>query len=287
MLVVMGITGKVGGSVAETLLHEGLPVRGVVRSADRGSVWQARGCEVAVVSDTRDASALADAFKGATGVFVMNPPNYDTSPDFADSRHRAETVAEAVRRSEPGRVVLLSTVGAQAQEFNLLNWAQFFERALANTGVPFASLRAAWFMENAAWDVASARTGRIESYLQPLDRAIEMVSARDVGRIAADLIREMWAGQRIIELAGPRPYSPNDVAVGLAGALGHPVEALAVPKETWERRFRAEGMQHPEARIRMLDGFNEGWIDFEKGPTEQRVGTTELAVVLRDLTAKG
>jgi NAD(P)H dehydrogenase (quinone) len=51
-------------------------------------------------------------------------------------------------------------------------------------------------MENAAWDVAGAREGRFDSYLQPLDHAIEMVSVRDIGRTAADLLREDWAGVR-------------------------------------------------------------------------------------------
>lgn len=287
MFVVMGITGKVGGAVAACLLASGEPVRALVRAADRGRAWQARGCEVAVVPDAADDRALTDAFEGAAGVFVMNPPNYDSAPDFADTRLRAAAAARALHRTRPGRVVLLSTVGAQASEFNLLNWASFFETALAGTGVPFASLRAAWFMENVAWDIAAAREGRIESYLQPLDRPIDMVSARDIGRTAAELLRETWDGPRTIELAGPRRYSPNDVAQGLATVLGHPVEAVAVPRETWEPRFRAEGMRHPEARIRMLDGFNEGWIGFARDGTESRTGTTDLVAVLRELAAKG
>ena len=36
----------------------------------------------------------------------------------------------------------------------------------------------------------------------------------------------------------------------------------------------------------MLDGFNEGWIDFEGGTAEQRIGATPLDRVLRDLVAR-
>jgi hypothetical protein len=36
----------------------------------------------------------------------------------------------------------------------------------------------------------------------------------------------------------------------------------------------------------MLDGFNEGWIDFEGGAAEHRVGKTPLAATLRDLVAR-
>jgi NAD(P)H dehydrogenase (quinone) len=36
-----------------------------------------------------------------------------------------------------------------------------------------------------------------------------------------------------------------------------------LPRETWEALFRSTGMKNPEPRMVMLDGFNEGWIEFE------------------------
>ena len=287
MFAITGMTGKVGAIAASMLLDAGRQVRAVVRNEEKGAPWRARGCEIAVVPEADDSAALARAFAGTDGVFLMNPPNYDSAPTFPDTRRRAEASAKAIADAKPGRVVLLSTVGAQATEFNLLNWARYYEPALAATGVPVALLRAAWFMENAAWDVAGARKGRIDSYLQPLDHAIQMVSVRDIGRTAADLLREDWTGVRTVELSGPRMYSAKDEAAGFAAALGHPVEAVAVPRENWESIFRAQGMQNPQGRIRMLDGFNEGWIDFERQGAEQRSGTITFETVLGDLIAKG
>jgi nucleoside-diphosphate-sugar epimerase len=50
----------------------------------------------------------------------------------------------------------------------------------------FPESRAAWFMENAAWDAAPAReTGVISSFLQPLDKPVPMVATADVGSAAA------------------------------------------------------------------------------------------------------
>ncbi len=104
--------------------------------------------------------------------------------------------------------------------------------------------------ENAAWDVAAARAGRIESYLQPLDRGIDMGrGTRDIGRLAAGLLREQWTGARIVELSGPSKVSPLDITSGFAAsALGHPVDVVTVLRQTWEQRFRGEGMHHPQAR---------------------------------------
>ena len=45
MYAITGITGKVGGELARTLLDAGQPVRAVVRDARKGEAWAARGCE--------------------------------------------------------------------------------------------------------------------------------------------------------------------------------------------------------------------------------------------------
>ncbi|TIW22428.1 MAG: hypothetical protein E5V81_11260 [Mesorhizobium sp.] len=66
--------------------------------------------------------------------------------------------------------------------------------------------------------------------------------------------------------------SPNQIAAALAKALGREVEARTVPRERWETIFREQGMRHPEMRMRMLDGFNEGWIDFRDPDTLGRQG---------------
>jgi NAD(P)H dehydrogenase (quinone) len=143
------------------------------------------------------------------------------------------------------------------------------EQALGSLPMPITFLRPAWFMDNVVWDVASARdSGLIRSFLQPLDRAIPMVSAADVGRIACQLILENWTGRRIVELAGPARVSPCDIAKSFCAALCRPVEAIAVPRVEWQGLFLAQGTKDPTPRIQMLDGFNEGWLDFE-GPLEK------------------
>jgi NAD(P)H dehydrogenase (quinone) len=184
-------------------------------------------------------------------------------------------------------VVFLSTVGAQVAEFNLLNNSKITEEGLRTVPVPVAFLRAAWFMENASWDVEAANAGVISSFLQPLDHPIPMVATSDIGSTAAGLLRENWTGLRIVELEGPRRYSANDVAAGFAEALGHPVRMRPVPRDTWEALFRSQGMKHPLARIRMIDGFNEGWIDFEGDGAEHRTGRIPLKAVLKDLATQG
>jgi hypothetical protein len=46
-------------------------------------------------------------------------------------------------------------------------------------------------------------------------------------------------------------------------------------------------MKNPAPRAQMLDGFNEGWLEFESGEMGSLKGQTGLETVLRQLVARG
>jgi uncharacterized protein YbjT (DUF2867 family) len=275
MFAVTGITGKVGAAVARCLLSADQPVRAIVRDRSKSAPWAQLGCDIAV-ADTSDTEALTTALAGTTGVFAMLPPVFDPAPGFPEAMRFINPLVAALARAKPSRVVALSTVGADAPQPNLLNVLGRMESALGSLLMPVAFLRAAWFMENAEWDIDSARSGLIRSYLQPLDRAVPMVSTDDVGRVAAELLQERWEGKRIVELEGPQRVSPNALAAAFAKALGTPVRAEIVPREQWESLFLAQGMKNPTARIQMIEGFNAGWIDFSNCGSHARKGSISI-----------
>jgi uncharacterized protein YbjT (DUF2867 family) len=158
------------------------------------------------------------------------------------------------------------------------------ERELGTLPMPITFLRAAWFMENSFWDVAPARnTGIVPSLLQPLDKRFPMVATEDVGRTAAELLLHMWNGQRLVELEGPKRITPDEIATTFTRLLGRDVRMQAVAHDTWESVFRSQGMTNPMPRIQMLDGFNQGWIEFEGGENQSRKGSITLDTVLRSL----
>ena len=285
MYAITGITGKVGGGLARALLAEGQPVRAVVRDTAKGRAWAERGCEVAL-AEMHDAASLSAAFKGADGVFILPPSVFDPLPGFPEARAVIDAVKSALESASPGKVVCLSTIGAQASQPNLLTQRTLMEQALGKLPLPISFLRPAWFMENAALDVASARdSGVIHSFLQPLERVVPMVSTGDVGRVAAALLQERWAGKRVVELEGPQRVSPNALAAAFSKALGTPVRAEIVPREQWESIFRAQGMKNPIPRMQMIDGFNEGWIDFSDGGAHVRKGSTNIDQTVATLVA--
>lgn len=282
MYVVMGITGQVGGAVARALLAAGQKVRAVVRDETKGALWREQGCEVAV-ADIGDPYALSNAVSGAQAVFAMLPPLFDPAPGYPEAAAMIRSLRSALEVAHPAKVVALSTIGAAAPQPNLLNQLGMLEGELRTLPMPVAFLRAAWFMENFAWDIATARdTGTLHSYLQPLDRAIPMIATADVGSTAATLMQEDWQGVRIVELESRQAVSPDHAAQVLGRILLRDVRAQAVPRDRWQALFAAQGMKHALPRIQMLDGFNQGWIAFN-GEGECRYGNTTLETVLAGL----
>jgi NAD(P)H dehydrogenase (quinone) len=87
----------------------------------------------------------------------------------------------------------------------------------------------------------------------------------------------------MVELEGPQRLSPNEIAARFAKLLGRSVRTEEVPRETWESLFKSQGMRNPTPRIKMLDGFNEGWIEFEDGHAGSFKGNVALETVLQTL----
>jgi uncharacterized protein YbjT (DUF2867 family) len=287
MYAITGITGKVGGEIARHLLANGQSVRAVLRDRAKAADWAAKGCDVAI-AEMENAEQLAAAFSGADGVFILPPSDFDPEPGYPEAKRVIDQVTRALMTARPQRVVCLSTIGADAPHDNLLTQRTLMERSLSAIGLPVTFLRPGWFMENALWDVASARDeGVVRSFLQPADKAFPMVATMDVGRLAADLLRQHWTGTRIVELEGPARVSANDLAQAFAVVLGRPVRVEIVSRESWEGLFRAQGMKNPQPRIRMLDGFNEGWIEFPDHGRSAVKGDTALLDVITALVAGG
>ena len=279
MYAITGVTGKVGGAVARNLLAAGRPVRAVLRDANKAEGWADQGCAIALAEMT-DAAALTTAFSGAEAVFILPPPIFDPAPGFPEIRAVIAAVTAALAAARPARVVHLSTIGAQATQPNLLSQQGLVERALRALPLPVSSLRPAWFMENFAWDMASAREeGVLPSFLQPLDRAIPMAATADIAGTAAALLMQSKDG--VVEIMSAA-VSPNTAAAAFANILGRDVTARAVSRETWGTLFKGQGMRDPVPRIQMLDGFNEGWLTFED-PARVVQGSTTLETVLRGL----
>ncbi len=285
MYAVMGATGQVGSVVVDTLLARGERVRAVVRSAERGAAMAARGAELAV-SDATSVKSLTQAFTGAEGVFVLNPPAFASPDMFAACKEVCRALVAAIEGSGAPRVVALSSIGAQLPSgTGNIGTDHLLEESLRGLAAPVTSVRGAWFMENWAGMLDSARAdGVMPSLLTPFERAIPQVSAADMGRVCAEAMVESRHGQAVIEVEGPEPYSPVDVAAAFAAALGREVVAVPVPEDQWTDVFLSMGNspRNAEAWIELIHAVNSGHLAFEGGHRHVR-GELALAEVIAGL----
>ena len=289
MYVVAGVSGHTGKVVADTLLAQKQPVRVIVRSADKGAPWKARGAEVAV-ADLDDVAALTKAFAGAKGVSLLLPPQMGSSDSRADNARRTAGYVKAITASGVPHVVLLSSVGAQhAEGSGPITSLHDAEVALKASGTAVTAVRAAYFMENWGGSLYGLPKGELPSFLT-VDRAIPMVASHDIGTTMAKALVEGGGGAKsftVIELSGPRDYSPADAAVALGRITGKPVKAAFGPEEYILPALTGAGMNQHWAGLykEMIHGVNVGHVDFQGGSARRVRGTTELETVLKALVA--
>lgn len=289
MYAIVGITGNVGGATARALLKAGKKVRGLVRDPAKASSWEAQGVEI-VAADMQAAASLEKAFQGVEGVFVMVPPNFAPAPGYPENRAIVAILRQALATVRPARAVYLSSIGAQQERgLGLITQSHQVEQAMSSLPIANAFIRPAWFLENYKWDIPSAREqGEINAFLSPLDRLFPMVATNDIGELAAQTLQQGWHGNRYLELEGPQRYSPLDAAAAFSRLLNRPVQAKPIPRAEWNDLFEQQGTpkDRPAPRLEMLDGFNTGWIDFERTGAEPFKGRQTLEAVLRDLIQK-
>ena len=287
MFSVMGITGNVGGAVAENLLAAGKSVRGVVRNPEKAKAWAARGVEL-VQSAYDDAAGLAKAFAGAEGVFAMIPPDFAPAPGLPDQKRTIAAIRAALEQAKPGKAVFLSSIGSeQPSGLGLITSTHLIEESTRTLPIPVAYLRAGSFMENwlGALDHIRA-TGEMSFFYAPLGRKFPLVATQDIGLAGAKVLQESWTGERVLEVDGPKGGTDlHEVAGAFGKALDREVKAVQLPEAAWQSVL--EGMGMPADRtglhMEMVKGFNSGWIHFGNPGTERFHGPTTIEAFARKL----
>jgi uncharacterized protein YbjT (DUF2867 family) len=284
MFVVVGATGNTGSAVVDTLLKKNQSVRIVVRSADKGATWKAKGAEIAVAS-LDDVPALTKAFGGTQGLYLLVPPNYSAEAWLADQRARMDRAAEAVQKSDVEHVVLLSSVGGHLHGgTGPIRAASYGEQALGCVAKRLTILRPCYFMDNWAPVIGAAKAqGVLPTFIGP-QKKIPMISTKDIGRIGAELLITGGYGKQIVEMAGPEEYSPEQVASVLGQILGKTVAPQHAPLSAVVPTFKSFGFSDEAARLfeEMYTAFSKGLIGYEH-PNKVVRGTVTLSEALRGM----
>ena len=271
MYVVTGATGNTGSVVACQLLEAGKKVRLLVRDPGKAAALAAQGAEI-VRGDLTDNAAVARAFAGATGLYLMSPPDL-TSQNFIVERTRLMgTLAAAAKSEGVGHVVLLSSLGAEhADGTGPVRTVHAAEQALEATGLPVTFVRAAYFLSNWAAVLPVARQDGVLPSFLPAGLVSPTVAVNDIGPVAARALLEGPRGKRIIELAGPRDVTPTDIAAAVAKLLQRPVKVAEAPLEAVVPTFKSFGISESVA-----DLFRELYLAMRTGKLQLGGAGNEL-----------
>jgi uncharacterized protein YbjT (DUF2867 family) len=284
MFAILGATGKTGGCAADALIQRGKPVRVVVRNPEKGTVWRARGADVAV-ADVDDVPALARALRGAVGAYLIVPRNFAVD-DVLDSRRRCiDALARAVTDSGLEHVVFMSSVGAHRPSgTGLIGSLYYAEQRFAEINADLTFVRGSYFLENWEMDVAGLRDGNVLNTFLKADHKIPQVAVRDLGDMIADFLIHRERGHRVVECTGPEDWSPTDIAGALHEATGKPVEVKQWPASAAADALAQFGVPRPVAVLlqEMYEAFDSEHVALES-PRSARRGTISAPAAMAGL----
>ena len=282
MYIVAGATGNTGSVVADSLLEQRKPVTVIVRSEEKGKPWAAKGAKIAL-GTLEDGQTLAQILQGANGAYILTPPNIH-AVDFGEERQKLmQSIARAVKDSGIEHVVLLSSIGAQhASGTGLILGSHIAESALGPAAKNLTVIRAGFFLENWGPVLGAAQANGVLPTLLAPDRKISMLATQDIGRVAAESLLNPARGRRIIELAGPRDYSPEDIASVLSSLLNRDVRVQSLPPGGGAQMFKSFGATDEVARLfeEIYTGVNSGRVAYEGGSAEFRRGSVSAQEAL-------
>jgi uncharacterized protein YbjT (DUF2867 family) len=273
-VLVTGATGNVGLETALRLISEGVPVRALLRSPERGRekiltalrdtprftgrVSMSRAGELleCIAFDFLHDPPEAELFDGVSRVFLMRPP------DIGDVRRYMFPFLTAARAAGAEHVVLLSLLGAEKLFFIP---HRKLEKEIQRLGFRYHFLRAGFFMQNL--DTVFDRFIREQDELPvPAGRGrTSFVDARDIGEAAARLLTgtagtggnggntggKGGSGGRsgAPELTGGEAFDYRQVAEILGEELGRTIRYPAPGLREFHRRVLAAGWDPGFAKI--------------------------------------
>jgi uncharacterized protein YbjT (DUF2867 family) len=265
MYVIVGATGHIGRTIAETLLAEGKKVRVVGRSPERLQPLIEKGAD-AFVGSVTDRVGMGRAFQGAGAAFVMVPPNSAAQNFRAYQKNIGETYTKAIRQAGVSHIVNLSSVGADLAEgagpiSGLHDVEQQLDQ-LENTHI--VHLRPGFFMENLYFSLDLIRHRNINGSSLRGDLLIPMIATRDIAEVAAQLLLQLqFSGHSIRELLGQRDVSMQEATRIIGKAIGKPdLPYVQFPYSQAEEAMVGMGFSQDVARSlsEMDRALNEGRV---------------------------
>jgi uncharacterized protein YbjT (DUF2867 family) len=240
-ILITGATGNAGGAVAQSLAAQGIPARGLVRTATELPA----GIEP-VYGDLNRPETFADALSGITAIFLLS--GYERLEELL-----ANAVKSGVRN-----VVVLSSSSLDGELTNAVAaYHHATEQAVRAAAVEWTFLRPNSFMSNTLRWRDQLRAGD-EVRVQFPDVPVATIHPRDIGDVAAQALQGRHDGE-ILRLTGPAALTPVEQVAILGEALGRPLTAYPMTRAETHAELNASMPEPYAAAIESF--FADGTID--------------------------
>ncbi len=227
IVLITGVTGQQGGSVAHALKGKGFRLRGMTRhpQGDRARALAGEGIEI-VQGDLDDEASLRKAMDGAWGVFaVQNTWEAGVEKEEEQGKRQARLARETGVQH-----YVYSSVGSAHRETGIPHFENKWrvEGVVRELGFPsHVILRPVFFMENlvSPWFL---NDGKLVTALEP-DTVLQMIAVEDIGRVGAHAFvhaGEMKGAE--VDLAGDAATMPHTAKL-LSEAMGKDVPYQRIP----------------------------------------------------------
>lgn len=237
-VLVTGITGHQGGAVADSLLRHGMRVVGLTRDARKADALKARGVEL-VEGDLTDRAALARALETVDKAFLVTTP---FEGGMAAEVTMGMTFIDAAREADVRHLVFGSVVAAdRGTGIPHFETKALIEAHLKASRVPYTILRPVFFMENflAPWVLPGIREGKVSMGVNA-DRALQMISIRDIGEFALAAFRTPdWYLRQTVEIAGDALTMPDALGM-ISRKTGRDIRYEVIPPDRLEATVGAD-----------------------------------------------
>jgi uncharacterized protein YbjT (DUF2867 family) len=249
MTLVVGATGALGTEICRQLIEKGKPVRAMVRStSDPGKRQALRGMGADLIEgDLTDAASLRAACKGvdiviSTATVVVSQQPGDTFNDVDDGGQRA--LIDAAAHAGVKHFVFISVTGGISVSSPLIDSKRRVEQHLIDSGLTYTILRPGPFMESWLGGVAGFdHQSHTATVLGTGNQKLSYISAFDVARFAVASTQLPAAHNRVIELGGAEPVTPNEAVAEFEKLTGATYNVQRVPVEALEGQYA--GAEHP------------------------------------------
>jgi uncharacterized protein YbjT (DUF2867 family) len=175
-------------------------------------------------------AVLAMAMDGAHGVFSVQPPSWNPTPE-TDARELrlGRLAADAALRAGVRHFVYSSVLGAEdAPAYGRTGHKLAIEDHVRGSGLTATVLRPAGFMENFFLPAFGIAQGALNEPTNP-DIAVPLIAVDDIGAIAARIFTEpdRYVGATLDLVGDSR--TPVEIATVLSRALGRPIAHVHAP----------------------------------------------------------